>query len=339
MSKYSRNTNEKNVRMRRFRSGILSVCVTFVMLAVFVWTAGFIFSTESIDDNVDYPSDKSKPLYIAGNDESKTTEKETSSVTAETETEVTTTTTSAETEPVTTEPPETEPVTEAVTEPAETEPVVEEYDFSKPVPEREKVSDDFFTDAVFIGDSRTVGLSMHSGLKAIYYGYTGLNISSVDTQYFIKSTDENGNEIDLTVMQALEHNTDYSKVYISLGLNELGWNSSEIFAQVYSNVVSRIKELRPDVQIYVQGIIPMTEQASNTNYKDTGNPRIREFNALLEKMCEEQQVYYLDLYSYFADENDALPADAAKDGVHFSREYYIKWADYLRTHTVPVSNE
>lgn len=41
---------------------------------------------------------------------------------------------------------------------------VDDYDYSMPVPQSEAVSEEYFDDAVFIGDSRTEGLIMYTDL-------------------------------------------------------------------------------------------------------------------------------------------------------------------------------
>ena len=52
--------------------------------------------------------------------------------------------------------------------------------------------------------------------------------------------------------------------------------------------------------------------------------------------CEEEKDWLPDycLYMAIKDENGALPADATSDGLHIGTDYYIKWFDYLKTHTV-----
>jgi len=52
---------------------------------------------------------------------------------------------------------------------------------------------------------------------------------------------------------------------------------------------------------------------------------------------KEKQVYYLNVAECMKDENGMLP-DAASpaDGMHFGPEYYNKWFDYLKQHTVSV---
>jgi predicted transcriptional regulator len=49
--------------------------------------------------------------------------------------------------------------------------------------------------------------------------------------------------------------------------------------------------------------------------------------------AEEKQVVFLDLYSEFVDENNELPAEASRDGVHLGKEYCQQWLAYLKTHT------
>ena len=78
---------------------------------------------------------------------------------------------------------------------------------------------DYFADALFIGDSRTDGLRLYSGIKgADFYCYKGLTVFEMDDRAVV--------ELDggkYTVEQALEKGPQYAKIYISLGINELGY--------------------------------------------------------------------------------------------------------------------
>lgn len=57
-------------------------------------------------------------------------------------------------------------------------------------------------------------------------------------------------------------------------------------------------------------------------------------NAAMLELCQEKECYYLDLYSFFADEDGYLPAKNSTDGVHFTASQYPLIADYLKSHTV-----
>ena len=239
------------------------------------------------------------------------------------------------TEPPQTEPPVTNP---PVTEPPQTEPPVTNPPETEPpqifhpvrVPECETVDDSFFADAVFIGDSRTVGLSLWSGLKSNYYSEVGLNVSSVQKRAYVPSGDSK-----LTLAEALAQSR-FTKVYLSFGINEIGWSSTKAFISTYTNLVNLVKEKLPDADIYVQAILPMSKKTaeSDTYSPMGGNDKIAEYNEALLDLCESEGLYFVDLCEVFADENGDLNATDSGDGIHLGSKSYHTWADYLRTHVV-----
>ena len=203
------------------------------------------------------------------------------------------------------------------------------YDYSQPVPESAAVEDDWFADAVFIGDSRTEGFKLYSGLKtARYYASRGLAVDTVFTEPLIPLDGQT-----VSVIDALRAEGDFQKAYIMLGINELGWVSVEAFIDDYAAIIDALREINPDVQIYVQSILPVTREKSETD-SIYNNPRIDVFNSYLRDMCQDKEVYYLDVAEAVRDNDGVLPEDAATDGVHLSREYCEKWLAYLKTHTV-----
>ena len=244
------------------------------------------------------------------------------------------------TNPPVTEPPQTEPpvTNPPVTEPPQTEPPITNPPETEPpqifhpvrVPECETVDDSFFADAVFIGDSRTVGLSLWSGLKSNYYSEVGLNVSSVQKRAYVPSGDSK-----LTLAEALAQSR-FTKVYLSFGINEIGWSSTKAFISTYTNLVNLVKEKLPDADIYVQAILPMSKKTaeSDTYSPMGGNDKIAEYNEALLDLCESEGLYFVDLCEVFADENGDLNATDSGDGIHLGSKSYHTWADYLRTHVV-----
>lgn len=206
------------------------------------------------------------------------------------------------------------------------------YDFTMPVPVSTAVDLSYFDDAVFIGDSRTEGFLLNMNLsQAIAYTHKGLMVNTVFTQEVI---DINGTK--LSIMDALKE-TEFSKVYIMLGINELGWTYSSKFIDKYSEVIDEIKEINPDAVIYIQSILPVSEEVSAT-HAYVKNDKIKEYNALIFQMAAEKEVFFLDTAAAVMDENGCLPADAATDGIHLKKKYCELWLQYLVTHTVTGSN-
>ena len=205
------------------------------------------------------------------------------------------------------------------------------YDFSQPAPEREAVDNSYFEDAAFIGDSRTDGFLIYSGIGC------GKNLTSNGLSIFKlaekKALTINGEKYTLLEALALEQ---YGKVYLSLGVNELGYYDDEGFYRSYCEAIDAIREIQPDAVIYIQGLIPVNEEviAETGGRTYLTNDHLRVYNDLMRRTAQEKQVVFLDLYSEFVDENGELPAEASKDGVHLRGDWCKQWLAYLQTHTV-----
>lgn len=206
------------------------------------------------------------------------------------------------------------------------------YDFSQPAPQREAVDNSYFDDAAFVGDSRTDGFMLYSGIG------TGTNLTSNGLSIF-KLAEKKTLKIDgqkYTLLEALALE-EYGKVYLSLGVNELGIHNDGRFYESYCAAIDQIREVQPNAVIYIQGLIPLNEkqiEEYNGNKYNLTNEHLRVYNDLMRKTAEEKQVVYLDLYSEFADENGALPEGVSRDGVHLVKDACKQWLEYLKTHTV-----
>ena len=213
----------------------------------------------------------------------------------------------------------------------ENQKAVSSYDFSQPAPESEAVDVSYFDDAAFVGDSRTDGFLIYSGIgRGKNLTSNGLSIFKLETK---KAITIDGQSYTLMEALALEQ---YGKVYLSLGINELGYYDDEGFYRNYCEAIDHIRELQPNAVIYIQGLIPVNETliAQTTGRTYLTNDHLRVYNDLMKKAAEEKQVVYLDLYSEFVDGNGSLPADASKDGVHLRSAWCKQWLAYLETHTV-----
>ena len=206
---------------------------------------------------------------------------------------------------------------------AEAEPEEETYEFTE-------VTDDYFEDALFIGDSRTVGLSEYCeelSTRATFYAQVSLSIHKVLEKDFIE-TDEGK----ITVEQALE-NESFAKIYIMLGLNEMGIGDIDTYINKYAEVIARIRELQPDAIIYIQGIMHVSEEKSQKD-KIFTNESINERNEALSHFANNKDIFYIDMNESIDDENGNLIADLTNDGVHLKASAYEGWHQYLLHHAI-----
>lgn len=196
--------------------------------------------------------------------------------------------------------------------------------------EFQPVDEDYFTDALFIGDSRTVGLSEYCeplDERATFYAQVSLTIYKVMDKPIAKS----GND-KITLEQALTENQ-FNKIYIMLGLNEIGTGTAESFAEEYANVVNRIRELQPDAIIFIQGIMHVTEHKSSTD-KYFNNDNINRRNEELAKLADNKNIFYMDMNEAVDDENGNLIKELSFDDVHLKASSYERWYQFLLGHGI-----
>jgi GDSL-like Lipase/Acylhydrolase. len=206
------------------------------------------------------------------------------------------------------------------------------YDYSICVPECEPVGDDYFSDALFIGDSRTVGLANYGGIQSYFYAKVALTIRGVLTTAFIEDTNS-GETVTRTIMDTVTQYPQFKKIYIAFGLNELGWDS-DIFINTFEYIIDQFQEIIPDVQIFIQEIIPVTKSVSDAGKNHVRMSTINEYNALLLELANKKQVFYLGVGEIFTDEYGYLQEGASWDGLHLNIDSCKKQMEYIRNHVV-----
>lgn len=193
-----------------------------------------------------------------------------------------------------------------------------------------QVDEDYFTDALFIGDSRTVGLSEYCeplDERATFYAKVSLTIYGALNKPFIKT--DAGN---ITVEEALTKQQ-FGKIYIMLGLNEMGTGTVETFVEEYAAVIDRIRELQPDAMIFIQGIMHVSEKKSRQDKYFT-NPNINERNEALSQLADNKTIFYMDMNEAVDDENGNLLAELSFDDVHLKASSYQRWYEFLLNHGI-----
>lgn len=185
---------------------------------------------------------------------------------------------------------------------------------------------EFGNNVAFIGDSRTQAFLMYAGLKDVQdYTNIGLMVDTALTKKFI--TNDNGEKI--TILEDLA-TKNIDTIYIMLGINELGWIYNDIFIKDYENLIDKILEVRPNCEIIVQSIIPVTKTKSEGD-SIYNNDKITEYNNLIKDMAKRKGIKYIDLCPVLADKSGNLPEEASTDGIHLNKKYCQKWFKCLKS--------
>lgn len=229
------------------------------------------------------------------------------------------------TAPVTEPPVTTVPVTEPpVTTAADTTtvPVVD-----PPVVDGDRVNDpNYFKDALFIGDSRTVGFHNYCKIEgATYFARTSANVSNL---FDNKKSETESSGLNLTDFLSKYK---FGKIYILLGINEIGYSYDWIINN-YKNDLAKIRQLQPNAIIIIQSNMHVTKAKSDANPNTFSNTRINELNKRLSKLADNKTIFYVDISPVFDDASGNMNAEYSGDGVHLKGKYYPLWKNFILEH-------
>lgn len=201
-----------------------------------------------------------------------------------------------------------------------------------PVPESAAQPDSYLESCMFIGDSISTGLSGYKLVPAEnVFADVGLRIDNIDVA---KIKNPKFSE-PVTVMSAIEQ-TKPQNVYILLGSNGVAWFNNDLMLEAYGEFVDGIKTKLPDSDIYIISITPVGTMKENIDTIENGkvlNSEIDRFNERLLDMADQKNIHYVDVNSALKDASGKLPDDVTTDGMHFTKDEYIKFVNYILTHT------
>ena len=189
------------------------------------------------------------------------------------------------------------------------------------------VDDEYFDDALFIGDSRTVGLFCCGMIdNAMYFAQVGIGNNGL-LYSTLKVPGYGTYDLD----ELLSY-YDFSKVYIMSGINSLSASPEGVFED-FCTLLNEVRIYCPDAVIYVQSNIKATyERASGVWFLSPS--RIDEYNDLLKTLDNGEDVIFLDIAALFETEDGYLDSSKSVDGLHLTDRGSLEWAYYLKTHAL-----
>ena len=188
----------------------------------------------------------------------------------------------------------------------------------------QSVDPSYFSDALFIGDSRTVGLCEYGSFKenAAFLAKESVNVYNVQDKK-LWFTDHDGEGWDYTVEEALDYEQ-YGKVYVALGVNELGIGTTYMYYEKYRELLELIREYQPNALIYIQAIMHVSEEKSSTD-SCRNNTVICQRNYAISTLANGRDIFYIDMNPYVCNANGDLIEDLSGDGIHLKASAYERW--------------
>lgn len=191
-------------------------------------------------------------------------------------------------------------------------------------------NDSYFNDAIFLGDSRTLGISDYAGLEgADFFCDNGMTIYKLLEDSGV-TWQRTGEKVDMK--KVLQENS-YGKIYIMLGMNELGYGDTTMYLKQYLKVIRQLREWQPEAVIYVMANLHVSRE-KNDMESEFNNININDKNVASARLADGRNVFYLDCNPIFTDEEGYLRAELTFDGVHLYAQHYDRWREFLMEHGV-----
>lgn len=199
-------------------------------------------------------------------------------------------------------------------------------------PEFIDIDTSYFEDALFVGDSRMVGIKEYGGLsEPTYFAGTGLST------FRLYKDELEVRGLGTVGFETVINSRSFGKIYIMLGINEAGSKLSEFKAQ-YSRILDEIKEKQPDALIFLCSNLHVTKYKSEHD-SIFANSHIDEINDVIKSLAMRNGAYYLDVNPLFDDGEGNLSTDYAADYAHMYGKCYLTWIDWLCTKGVSVNKD
>ena len=164
-----------------------------------------------------------------------------------------------------------------------------------------------FSGSLVIGDSIAEGLLAYGVLnEAECIGVRGLRIDQLD-QY-----------IDEIARRSP------AVLFLEFGMNDLEYwqGNAEQFARVYQEKLDMLISRFPQMRIYVNSVLPISQQAIA---QTPANGSWSAYNASLSALCAQKGVTYIDNGSILL----SLAQPFEQDGIHPRPDYYPLWAQHM----------
>lgn len=191
----------------------------------------------------------------------------------------------------------------------------------------ERVEMDYLDDALFIGDSRTSTL----------YEYAGWTKTDFFVKYGQTVWDVWDSKMEGKTLEQMLTGKKYGKIYIMLGINELGRGTPESFAEQFRSVVERVRQLQPQAVVFVEAIMHVTQGKDEENTY-INNQEINARNEKLKGLADNKNIFYIDVNEVMDEPGTGkLKAEYSFDGVHLQVKYIDIWREFLLNHGIKVS--
>ena len=125
-----------------------------------------------------------------------------------------------------------------------------------------------------------------------------------------------------------------AKIFLMIGINNFSLCFSlEETKLLYNEMLQEIRKLLPDVQLYLQSVLPVRNGA-NVHIAD--NTNIIALNNYINEISALYNAHFINLYDAFLDATGQMNTELAVDGIHLNGKGYRLWCNQITPYTLLV---
>ncbi len=188
---------------------------------------------------------------------------------------------------------------------------------------------EYFDDALFIGDSRTVGIMEYGNLQnATFFADSGMSVYGLAFKKLAVP------DLGKVSFEELLGSRKFGKIYLMLGLNELGYRM-DTTKERYRETVELIRSLQEDAVVFLCANMHVTKEQSDQD-ELYNNDNVNRMNEMIAELADGERLFYLDVNERFDDEDGSLAKEYSSDAFHVFGKHYMEWVDWLCTKAIQV---
>lgn len=173
---------------------------------------------------------------------------------------------------------------------------------------------------VFIGDSLTDGCMLDNFYSNLPLAKYNRGIGGDTTSGVLK-------RLKLSLFDI-----DPSKIVLLIGTNDInGGVEVDKILENYRNILKEISTNLPQAEVVCVSLLPLNKQLETfTNINvDKSMQTIVSINPEIEKIVNEFNYNFVDVFDEFVDSNNYLIKELSPDGIHLNSDGYVKLSSYI----------
>ncbi len=121
------------------------------------------------------------------------------------------------------------------------------------------------------------------------------------------------------------------KIFLLIGINDVArGTSADTIVKRIGMIVNKVKKDSPRTKLYLQSVLPVNDYYHMFNDHTSRWQVVKQINDQLVKLSEKEHLNYIDLYSYFVDqETGKMNIEYSNDGLHLLGKGYLLWRDVV----------